>query len=320
MDDSAFKSILDGYEANRLSLDSWLTFWTWLVIIGVTFELAFIVWDHWEEKNVWQNARTHASVPMPERPSRVKLICELLSVLLVVVGIIGELVIEARLGHLETAIQDTNEKRVLQLQKEAGDAKLSSLAAAGAAQLAQESADAANASAREAQGKVRAVARQTALIESGTKVLKYILSGRGVQDTNGLKKQLEQFNGRYLVLQSYLNDSEGYFFCEQLLFTAKSAGMITEDQCAKLPFSGMYPFVGISVSGPDNKSILDLQKALSTLPDTSVDNEPLFPNWLAPHPPTLGISVGVEPFRAIRQGWPIPAAKNNATKRPPAKK
>jgi hypothetical protein len=123
MDDSAFKSILDGFEATRTSLDHWLEFWTWLVVVGVAFELIFIVWDHLEEVGEWSKALTHQAIPFPSRPSRLKLLFEILSVALVVAGIVGELRIDVMLGRLETDIRDTNERRVLQLQKEAGDAR-----------------------------------------------------------------------------------------------------------------------------------------------------------------------------------------------------
>lgn len=159
MNDSAFKSILDGYNATRVSLNSCLTFWTWLVVIGVAFEVVFIFWSYVEEKREWQKALIDAAVPMPEGPNRFKLICELLSVVLVVAGIIGELQIEVKLGRLETDIQDINEKRVLQLQKEAGDAATSSA-------KAQDSADKANAAVRDAQRKVRSLAHQTTEAET----------------------------------------------------------------------------------------------------------------------------------------------------------
>jgi hypothetical protein len=153
MDDSAFKSILDALDANRIALDRWLEFWTWLVIVGVAFELVFIIWDHIEEIREWYSARSRAMVPAPGRPSRVKLIFELLSVALVVIGIAGELRVDAMLGKLETDIRDTNERRVLRLQKEAGDA-------ADASERAQQSADKSEADERSLNAKLSEATRK----------------------------------------------------------------------------------------------------------------------------------------------------------------
>jgi hypothetical protein len=130
MDDSAFKAILDGLDANRIALDRWLEFWTWLVIIGVAFELVFVVWHHFDEICEWQKSRSRAVIFAPAKPSALKLVFEMFSVALVVIGVTGELRVERMLGGLETDIRVTNEKRVLLLQQQAGDAATSAHRAA----------------------------------------------------------------------------------------------------------------------------------------------------------------------------------------------
>jgi hypothetical protein len=144
MDDSALKALLTGFDAHRLRLEGWLEFWTWLVVIGVACEIVFIVWSHKDEHREWFTARTHGAVPFPSKPSRLRLIFEILSVALVVAGVSGELVIGSRLGKLETSIRDINEKRVLHLQQEAGNAAQSAQKAKDDAQAAHDLAQSAS--------------------------------------------------------------------------------------------------------------------------------------------------------------------------------
>jgi hypothetical protein len=80
----------------------------------VACELVFVIWDHLEDKSEWRTSVTHATIPFPLRPSRIKLIVEMLSVALVVAGVVGELRIDAMLGRLETDIQDANDRRFKQ--------------------------------------------------------------------------------------------------------------------------------------------------------------------------------------------------------------
>jgi hypothetical protein len=64
------KALIGAIEAHRSSLDRWLTFWTWLVVIGVAFELVTVIRDYVEDKGVWHLSRSRAVIPVPERPSR----------------------------------------------------------------------------------------------------------------------------------------------------------------------------------------------------------------------------------------------------------
>jgi hypothetical protein len=119
----------------------------------VACELAFIVWNHIEEHLEWSKARSSGAIPFPAKPKRLKLILELMSVALVVFGIIGELRVDAKLGDLDTNVQDTNEDRATHLQQEAdsaetaaGKAQWSANEAQGAANKADQ--DAGNAKTR----------------------------------------------------------------------------------------------------------------------------------------------------------------------------
>jgi hypothetical protein len=118
MDDSALKALIDCLGAQRSEQIRHLNNWNWVVAIGVAFELIFILWDHWEGFHDWKYSRTHLKIPFPSRPNRIELILEILSVAMVVGGIVGELNVEAKLGDLDSRVQDADNKRVVLLQQQ----------------------------------------------------------------------------------------------------------------------------------------------------------------------------------------------------------
>ena len=101
MNESALKLLIDGLEQSRAVLDSRLLFWTWLVVIGVALELIFVIWAYIDERRPWHIAQTRGIVPLPERPSRLKLICELIGIVFVVAGVAGELYVDKQSGRIE---------------------------------------------------------------------------------------------------------------------------------------------------------------------------------------------------------------------------
>ncbi|MFZ0394539.1 MAG: hypothetical protein WCF17_16210 [Terracidiphilus sp.] len=141
MDDSALKSLIDCLDAQRTSLIWHLNGWTWLVAAGVLCEVVFIIWSHRDEFKEWKKALADAAIPFPSRPSRLKLVLEILSVGLVVGGIVGELNFEAKLGDMDNRIQSANNQRVALLR---GESDAQRLRAAGlekeAAQLRKDAA------------------------------------------------------------------------------------------------------------------------------------------------------------------------------------
>ncbi|HEX4019813.1 MAG TPA: hypothetical protein VHX63_01595 [Acidobacteriaceae bacterium] len=112
MNDSALRAQLAVFHVHRSSLEDWLLFWTWLVIIGVACECVFIILDHRKDWREWFEGQTAGVVSLPSKPSLFKLTLEILSVVFVVAGVSGELVIDSRLGTLETNVQDNNDQRV----------------------------------------------------------------------------------------------------------------------------------------------------------------------------------------------------------------
>lgn len=259
MDDAAFKSMLDGLESIRSGFDWWLSFWTWWVVIGVACELVFVIWNHLEEKHDWHKARTRGTISFPARPSRLKLLFELLSVALVVIGVVGELRIDAKLGRLETEIQNVNGLRIAALQKEAGDARDSAQAAAIAAGKAQGSADAAGKKAGEVKKTVEAVGKRAEGIDQEIMMAQALLREREIRNPEEVKKAFSAFKGKRIFFRSYVNDGDGYFLCEKLSWIASDAGATIIDQCAQFRVERPDATSVIEVLAPDS----DIASALS---------------------------------------------------------
>ncbi|MEO7030586.1 MAG: hypothetical protein ABI147_14420 [Acidobacteriaceae bacterium] len=181
MDDAALKVLIDGLEKCRGSFDSWLTIWTWVVVVGVALELVFAFHEHFEALALWKPGivREHG------KPSRVWFIFELFAIALVTIGIAGELRIEADLGNLETRIRDANGQRLVLLQRQAGTAKQSAENAAAAAGKANVAAGG-------------AATKATTAMKSANTAL--TTSGNALRDAESVEKGLDSANKQILAL------------------------------------------------------------------------------------------------------------------------
>jgi hypothetical protein len=135
MNESILKALIEGLEKSRASLDYWLMFWTWLVVIGVLLEVIFVILDHFDALEDWRQGKLNPPFS-PSKPKVWRLFIELFGAGLVALGVAGELAIDARIGGIERQIKEANGNRVLILQREAGEAKQSALDAANASRNA----------------------------------------------------------------------------------------------------------------------------------------------------------------------------------------
>jgi len=187
MGESALKTLLDSLEISRSSLDHWLNFWTFLVVVGVVLEVAFVVWEYLEALGEFKRGEMHP----PERPKRTKFVLELLGAAFVAIGVAGELYVEAKAGDVETQIRRANDSRVALLSKETGDAKTSAEGAASASARAQRSADEASLAAGNAQKVAGSVTRKADALD------------RQLDDTD---KQLKAIEARRAELERSLTN------------------------------------------------------------------------------------------------------------------
>jgi hypothetical protein len=77
------RSAIGGLEHHLDSLETWLHTWVALVVLGVVFELGFVLWDHKEGLEEHYLGTIHS----PRKPSVWKLYFQLFSAGLVVIGV-----------------------------------------------------------------------------------------------------------------------------------------------------------------------------------------------------------------------------------------
>jgi hypothetical protein len=309
---SALRSSISALEISIKTLEesspSWETF-AWVcsivVAIGVAAEIVGLVWEYHEEKEDWRRG----IIRPPDHPPVTKFWFEVAATLLVVVGVFGEAGASAALAsvnsHLRSKTSELRSKSdqlLALITLEAGDA-------ASSASRAQGSANKAATAAGIAQKKAEAVGKEAHVIDWSLGMTQYLMTGREVKDQDALKKQLAPFKGQSVTFRSYLNDGDGYFLCEEILSSAKSAEMVTDDQCGSWRFSGTFPNMGISVFAPDEKSMVELNKIMAGLTAFGASGTIYEKN--APRPSTFVIFVGMRsPFR-VGQARPTPTPKGN---------
>lgn len=234
MDESALKSLIKTLEMQRAGLDNWLSFWTWLVVIGVVLEVVFVIRTYRSELSDWARGIVHP----PDRPSRLWLVLELAGILLVALGVAGELVIDAKIGNVETQIRNANDARAIFLESEAGDAATSAHSASLDAQAARTNSDAANTAAGKAQQKASnafTVARGARMeadlfkqdLANEQAELDRIRTPRSLIDTDKLTAALRPFGGTTYTLFTF-PDGESIHLTEAIGNILKDADWIRQ--------------------------------------------------------------------------------------------
>jgi hypothetical protein len=123
---SALEKSISIVESQVDSLEFWLWVSTTVVVIGVALELCFIVREHHSQREAWRRA----SIRSPEKPSAWFFILEMASVLLVVLGIAGELVVGVFSANKNAELRNKNgllvalvREKASNAEKEAGQAR-----------------------------------------------------------------------------------------------------------------------------------------------------------------------------------------------------
>jgi hypothetical protein len=115
MDSSALDAALSNLEAQISSIEAavdGLEKWLWIasvaVVVGVACELYFVIHEYQEDKADWAKGIIRA----PDRPKRSILFAELASVLLVVLGVFGELGVGILSSNANSRLRSKNNERV----------------------------------------------------------------------------------------------------------------------------------------------------------------------------------------------------------------
>jgi hypothetical protein len=122
MDESALKTLIGTLQDARNSLDFWLYLSSILVVFGVLFEIATISHEYRDELHEWRRG----IVRPPVRPSRRWLIADVGGVLVVCLGLFGEIFVGVKAGILDTQLRDANGKLIAFLNDKASAADVRS--------------------------------------------------------------------------------------------------------------------------------------------------------------------------------------------------
>jgi len=136
MNESALRTLLDNLDASRSSLHGLLHVFTFLVVVGLGFDLFVILKEFRDDLKEFRRGEIHP----PERPSLLLLILGLVGTALIVIGVAGELYVDVKAGKVETDIRAANDALLGLISQQAGDAKTSAEGAADAAAHANDAA------------------------------------------------------------------------------------------------------------------------------------------------------------------------------------
>jgi hypothetical protein len=241
---SALESSVEALERSSEGLEPWIPRFTWLVVLGVALEIGVVIIDHKEAMNDWRRTLLH-----PEKPSSVKLWFEIASVILVTVGIVGELVvgigissINGELRAQSRLLRSKSDQLLALVTREAGDAKDSATAAKDAASSTKTEADAAKSAAAKALELAQAADRSLADFQAR-------LAWRTVSDKQkkGLYDWLRAFRGRSVDVSWDAIEPEQNSFAPQLINALIYAGLFVNPTPA-----------GMNVLSPDKTAVFDL--------------------------------------------------------------
>jgi hypothetical protein len=118
MDASSLAKDLDNLEKSWSSLDSWLNFWTILVVVGVAVELLVIITEYAHD---WQDFR-RGTIHSPGRPSILVFGFGFLGAALVAIGVAGEFRIHVKAGKIESDMRSKSRELVGIAQHDAAGA------------------------------------------------------------------------------------------------------------------------------------------------------------------------------------------------------
>lgn len=104
MDASALESAIKALEIRSDSLDSWLTFWVTLVVIGVVVEVGVVIKEYFHARSEYRRG----TIRSPDKPSLWDLSWGLAGGVLVALGVAGELGIDSKSAVVRNALRDAN--------------------------------------------------------------------------------------------------------------------------------------------------------------------------------------------------------------------
>jgi hypothetical protein len=141
---SALERDIKTLENSSVPLEHWLPLFSCLVVVGVVMELWVIRRQYGDERDDWRRG----TIRSPEKPSIAKLLVEVVSVLLITWGIVGELWVGIKITSINGVLRSKNaelrsksDQLLTLVTEQAGTAEVSAEKSAAASQRADSDAE-----------------------------------------------------------------------------------------------------------------------------------------------------------------------------------
>jgi hypothetical protein len=273
---SALESDIKALELSSVPWESALPWITALVVIGVGMELWVISHERHDEKEIW-NAWYFGRIRPPGRPSKTKLLIEVVSVLLVTLGVAGEIGVGVKITSINGRLRNKNAEFRIE------NGHLIALLDKEAQKLHKDAED-----------------EHLRRVELEREIQPRRLDNPE-QFVDALKRIAPAVKGRAVGISSGMFDVEAALLCMQIQATFIDAGIRPDiSRAGQLIQPGM-PAVGIRVLGlPADKQFMDnLAKSLSAQVGEPVTVD------AAPNHTRLDVWVGAKPVPGVsKAGWP----------------
>jgi hypothetical protein len=229
---SALESDIRAFESSSAHWEPWVWVFSALVVLGVVMELWVIQHDWREEMESWAIWYFMDVTRFPSRPSMQKLRVEIASVVLISIGVAGELAVGVEISHINGMIRDkTGEVRTKNAELRS---KSDQLVALLQQQVEEE---------KIAEGRAHREAAAKLEEEKGKRVeLAASVLGREFTDQGEATDRLSQLSPVPVYFE-FLSENEPKRIAEEMNFVLNAAGWLT----AKLPNEPLWDGVMIEV-------------------------------------------------------------------------
>jgi hypothetical protein len=243
---SALERDIASLESKSSGLEPWLGWFTLVVAIGVALEVLVVVRDHKKEVDEWRVCEL-----IPERTSLWKIAIEIASILLVIVGVMGEFGVGLKISSINgqlrakgVELRNKSDQLLALVTQEAGNAADSADRAENSAKVAKEQAGQAKDDAGLAKKNVKIVGQQVEALGPRT------LSAEQQRD---IAKALSNARGTRFhptTIGSYSLDGEGTALAGQLIqvFLDARIGPLSGERAGRIETGGFE--WGVSIRGP----------------------------------------------------------------------
>jgi hypothetical protein len=293
---SAFDKALSTLESEISVIERYvdgLEVWLWVssiaVIIGVAFELYFVLREHREDMEAW----SRGIVRPPDKPYLRILVAEIASVALVVFGVTGELAVGILSSNANAKLRGKNSERIQLVREKAGAAEIE---AGKAKQTASEAIE------RAAKINEQAEELRSANLELERELSPRVLSGKAQQDLSIL---LKPFAPIATSLQYLQGDDDARRLSEELILPLSLAWGTTSAVPKVSILDGISTFgvlIGFNMFGLSRTDANRLQGAAESLARRlnedgirAISNPMMNPNLRDNPPGLLVVWIGLKP-------------------------